>query len=91
MSFSIASLAKPGEEFITQFVVRPDEPGMDTRENAEARLRARYPNYDLRFHYGDLEYAGEGISSESYGYRCTTPRSVSLKSFGGAVFGVPKS
>lgn len=88
--FSIKSLAQPGETWLTQFVVRPDQRSHETREAAEATIRARYPQYTIRFHYGVLEYNERSVSSKEFGAKCVTG-DVAAVSFGGAAFGTPKN
>jgi hypothetical protein len=87
--FSISSMAAIGEIILTQFTVRPDEPAMCSREVAEATLRAKYPEYNLRFHYGDLEYGQRRCSSVEFG-QSTVTANVADVAFGGAAFGSPK-
>lgn len=88
--FSINWLAKDGEEFLTQFTVRPDEPGYATKEKAEETLKNLYgEEYELRFEYEILELGGVAVSSKEFGRSTVTPE-VANRSFGGAVFGRKK-
>jgi hypothetical protein len=87
--FFICTLAEAGEVFLGQFTVSEGDPRMATKALAEETLKDHFHSFDLRFHYGQLEYAGRAVSSEEYG-RLTVADGFKATAFGGAVFGKVK-